>query len=173
MPKKDFARDYATEAFRFYAKCGKPTYDELYQKIYDEAMKSSQGQEHLGIQGGISKPTEQTVLKADSEVERRKAELLDVLAVERVLWKLKEDKKDVAEKIIEMVYFVDADKELEKGDIARRVDNASLEIPMSEAQIYRYLRLARMLFCEERGLRHKNSSKDDSTSTKKCATIVS
>ena len=164
MPKKDFSRDYVTEAFRFYARCGKPTNDELKQSIFNDALESIE-REYSEVKGGISKPTEQAVIYADREVERRKAELLDILAVQHVLWKLQEYKKDFAVKILKEVYFVDADKELEKGDIERRVVKAAIEIPMSERQIYRYLRLARMLFCEERGIRYKDSFKDVSTST--------
>ncbi len=164
MPRKDFARDYATEAFRFYAKCGKPTYDELKQKMLDEAL-ASQKNEHSEIRNGISKPTEQAVLKAEQAVDKRKAELLDIKAVQFVLWKLEQDKKSIVIDCLDRVYFVDADKELQKGDISRRVDKATIEIPLSQAQIYRNLQLARHLFCEERGIRYKKFFKDDSTST--------
>ena len=164
MPRKDFARDYATEAFRFYAKCGKPTYDELKQKMLDEAL-ALQKNEHSEIKGGISKPTEQAVLMAEKAVEQKKAELLDIKAVQFVLWKLEQDKKNIVIDCLERVYFVDADKELQKGDISRRVDKATIEIPLSQAQIYRNLQLARHLFCEERGIRYKKFFKDDSTST--------
>ena len=164
MPRKDFSRDYATEAFRFYAKCGKPTYEELRQKMFDEAF-SLQKNEYSEVKSGISKPTEQAVLMAEKAVEQKKAELLDIKAVQFVLWRLEQDKKNIIIECLERIYFADADKELQKGDIARRVVKASMALPMSERQIYRYLQLARHLFCEERGIRYKNFSKDVSTST--------
>ena len=56
-------------------------------------------------------------------------------------------------KSIELVYFVDADKDLQKNDISIRVSKASLNIPCGERSVYRALKKARCIFAEERGLR--------------------
>ena len=37
--KKDNIRDYATAAFQYYAKLGKPHKEDLEQKYYDDALK--------------------------------------------------------------------------------------------------------------------------------------
>jgi hypothetical protein len=55
---------------------------------------------------------------------------------------------------INIVYFKDADKDLEKGDIHTRVQNAAINIPAGERTIYGWLGKARRLFAEKRGLRY-------------------
>jgi hypothetical protein len=54
---------------------------------------------------------------------------------------------------VEIVYFTDARRPLEKGEIEARVHQAELEIPASRSCVYRWLRTARRVFAEERGLR--------------------
>lgn len=146
---KNHIRDYATEAFRFYAKINMSA-DKYKQKIYDEAlfnytkkMKSS----------GISFPTESAIIAAENEVNQKLAEIKDIEAVEMTLAELRASRKTYIIKAIEIVYFKEADKELEKGDIYDRVHAAELDIPASERSIYYYLGQARELFAERRGLR--------------------
>lgn len=54
---------------------------------------------------------------------------------------------------MEIVYFADPKKELEKKDISDRVHKAELGIPTSERSIYSWLKMARGIFARERGLR--------------------
>jgi hypothetical protein len=147
---KDHLRDYATEAFRFYARMGCPTHDELRQQLYDAALAANKRE--ITRSGNISKPTEYAVINAERSVEERKGELLDILAVERVM--LIADRS--TRQAIKIVYFADADKPLQKGDISMRIHKAELQIPASERQIYYWLSKARKMVAEERGLRTNN-----------------
>lgn len=44
---------------------------------------------------------------------------------------------------MEQVYFINPNKDLEKGDIKIRILKASIKIPVSERQIYKWLSKAR------------------------------
>lgn len=147
---RDHTRDYATEAFRFYARCGKPSYSELKARILNEAFEASKRE--IVHSGNIAKPTEFAVINAQNALDERQGELLDILAVERVL-KIADSEMRRA---LDIVYFTDADKDLQKGDISARVHKAELEIPASEHTVYRRLAKARELFVLERGLRLRN-----------------
>ena len=162
---KDSIRDYATEAFRFYARSGKPTYEELKAHIYEQALESEKRE--ITHSGNISKPTEYAVINAQRALAERQGELLDVLAVDRVMKILSGAAQDLLSiygntvrfcirRTIEIVYFTDADRPLQKGDITERVHKAELDISASEMSIYRWLAKARRMFAEERGLRFKN-----------------
>lgn len=140
-------RDYATEAFRFYAAEGKPSCEYLKAKYMAEAMESYK---RVGEKGsGISKPTEAALIYAEREITKREAELKDILAVEKVYKNVEHDVK----KIIEIVYFQEPTKPLNKGDISDRVTKAINETLNSERSIYRILKAVRIKFAEERGLR--------------------
>jgi hypothetical protein len=158
---KNHIRDYATAAFQFYAKEGGA--EKYKKKIYKEVIQEQLKREG---KGGISKPTEAMVMRAEKEVEDKLAEIRDLEAVEKTIAELsahtfmgettiKETSFDRVKiiKAIELVYFINAGKELEKGDIKDRVHKASLEIPASERQIYKWLSKARELFAEKRELR--------------------
>lgn len=147
--KKDHIRDYATEAFRYYAFLGKPHKEDLEQKYYDEA-KEEYTRQYSEVKGtGISKPTEQAVMYAEGRVREKQAELWDILAVEKTLMQL-----DCFERqAVEMVYFEHAHRAIKKGEISERVTKASLHIPADERTVYRYLKKARLIFAYERGLR--------------------
>lgn len=145
--KKDHIRDYATEAFRFYAAKGKPTYRNLKAQYMAEALEDYQREHEKG--SGIGKPTEAAVIYAEREVEKKMAELLDILAVEKVYY----TSKPLVREVIEIVYFTDAEEPLRKGDISARVCKASLETFTSERGVYAILKAVRLKFAEERGLR--------------------
>jgi hypothetical protein len=156
---KNHVRDYATEAFRFYAKINMSA-DAYKQKIYDEALfnykKKMKG-------SGISFPTESAIIAAENEVTQKLAEIKDMEAVEMTLDELRAHsismnnfgRIDQIEtiKAIKIVYFTDPNKELQKGDIQDRVHIAEISIPASERSIYYYLAKARELFALNRGLR--------------------
>ena len=145
--KKCHYRDYATEAFRFYAAKGKPSYRTLKAQYMAEALDNYQRQNEKG--SGIGKPTEAAVIYAEKQMDRKTAELLDILAVEKVYYSSKRTVREV----IEIVYFTDAMLPLRKGDISARVCKASLETFTSERGVYAILKAVRLRFAEERGLR--------------------
>lgn len=144
VKRKDHIKDYATEAFRFYAKSGgKETY---IKKLVDDINKSK------GT--GISNPTESEIVSKEKVIESRAAELADIEAVEKVLNILTKLSQGIyIKKSLELVYFKDCRKDITWGAITERINKAEIEIPASRAQIYRWLRKARELFAEERGLR--------------------
>ena len=80
---KDHLRDYATAAFRFYAKNGKSA-EKFKQKIYIEALDEIRRKE-TRVKDGISKPTEDAVIKAEMAVNEKISEIKDMEAVDRVL----------------------------------------------------------------------------------------
>ena len=150
--RKDNIRDYSTEAFRFYAACGRLTAAELEEKVRQEIYtKSKREFLHNGGPHSPSDATAYAVMQAEDAVAEMQAEFLDILAVERTLVQLDEAQR----KAVEIVYFTKPDQELEKGEISRRVHQAEMEIPASERNIYLWLRHVRRIFAKERGLRIK------------------
>ncbi len=147
--KKDNIRDYATEAFRFYAACGKLTSAELEQMVRDRIYQQSKREFLRSGSGMPISPTEYAAMKAEDAVRDLQAELMDIIAVEKTLKRLNAQQR----KAVEIVYFTDAEKDLEKNDISDRVHRAELHIPASERSIYGWLFKARKIFAEERGLR--------------------
>jgi hypothetical protein len=147
---KDNIRDYATEAFRFYARMGYPDPEQIKEQIRKEAYEKG-CREYIGA-GGISKPTEAAILRAESELENRMAELKDLIAVHKTLERLNGVHNEIIY-AIEYVYFEQPDKDLEKSDIETRVIKACVEIPASRRTVYYWLKKARRMFAEERGLR--------------------
>lgn len=146
---KDHIRDYATAAFRFYAKNGMSA--EWYKrKIYEEALEE---QSKFEKGSGVSKPTEAAIMRAEIAVNAKLAEIKDMEAVEKTIAEFKATAKPYIARAIEHVYFKDADIDIMSGDIQDRVHRAVLDLPASESSIYRYLRKAREIFAENRGLR--------------------
>lgn len=144
MRRKDHIRDYATEAFRFYAKTGGK---EAYINDLVEDISKSKGT-------GVCNPTEAALISKEKAIETRAAELADIEAVDRVFAILDKSYQGCyIKQAIELVYFKDSKKDLTWGDITDRVNKAGMTIPASRAQIFRWLREARKLFAQERGLR--------------------
>ncbi len=153
--KKDNIRDYATEAFRFYASCGKLTAAQLEQMVRNAIYEKSKKEFCRSGMGMHSDATAYAVMKAEDAVGEMQAEFEDIIAVEKTMQRLTYHQR----KAVEIVYFTDPDKELEKNDISNRVHRAELEIPASEQSIYRWLRKARRMFAEERCLRISGKQK--------------
>ena len=150
--KKDHIRDYATEAFRYYAKLGKPKFEDVKEKIYKEAIEESKKNELKT--NNICSPTELAMMRADKAVVEKKGELEDILAVEETLKQLAYEFNGVEIlKVIDKVYFVQPDKVIEKGELKNRVLAAIEEIHIGERTAWRYLAKARDMFAENRGLR--------------------
>ncbi len=150
--KKDNIRDYATEAFRLYAALGRPSYDDIKEKIYQYALREERKAEVKG--GGISKPTEQSLINAQRAVDEFEATLLDVMAVENTLklLSLRDNGMEII-KAVEIVYFTEPMREIRKGEISDRVHRAEMSIPASERTVYYYLEIARNVFAIERKIR--------------------
>lgn len=146
---KDYIRDYATAAFRFYAQNDKSA-EAFKKKIYEEALESIKEQEGCT---GVSKPTEGAIMRAEKAVNEKIAEIKDMEAVEKVLAEYRSTWKSHIARAIELVYFKDPDKEIGIGDIQNRVNAAVIEISASERSIYYWLKQARELFAQNRGLR--------------------
>lgn len=142
---KDHAKQYCTEAFRFYARTGK-----TYEQLKNEMLRDPVNKVEYDLRGcDIGKPTEWEICHIEDMIGYREAELLDLVAVEKTLNQMNDTEKDV----IKMVYFKEPNMELSKGDISARVDIASVTIPIGVATVYRILRKARNIFCLERKLR--------------------
>ena len=146
--KRDHIRDYATEAFRYYALMGRPHKEDLEKKYYQEALEEYQRRQQTGGTG-ISKPTEQAVMYAEGVLRQKQAELWDILAVEKTMSQLHAWERQA----VEMVYFPYAHKDMSKGGLEGRVQQAVIHIPASRATVFRYLKKARNIFAYERGLR--------------------
>lgn len=141
---KDHIRDYATSAFRFYAKYGSSN---NYIKTITEDMQKQKG-------NGICNPTESALIHKEIILKEKAAELADLDAVEKVLWLIDKSYNGAhIRKAIEYVYFSNCWRDLKKGDIENGVHLAELNIPASRCQVYRWLAKARLIFAEERGLR--------------------
>lgn len=150
--KKDHIRDYATEAFRYYAKLGKPKFEDVKEKIYKEAIEESKKNELKT--NNICSPTELAMMRADKAVVEKKGELEDILAVEETLKQLAYEYNGAEIlSVVDRVYFVQPDKAIEKGELKNRVLAAIEEIHIGERTAWRYLAKARDMFAENRGLR--------------------
>ncbi|HBF65233.1 MAG TPA: hypothetical protein DDW34_05165 [Clostridium sp.] len=147
--KKDNIRDYATEAFRYYAACGRKTADECKDKVKEIIYEQSSREIVRSGSGTHSDSTAYRAMEGEDASCEMAAEFLDIIAVEKTLMQLTEHQRAA----VEIVYFTDAKKELEKGDISTRVHRAEIEIPASGMSIYRWLKSARYIFAKERGLR--------------------
>ena len=140
--KKDFTRDYTTEAFRMYAAMGKPTYDEARAAIYIAELSKRR-----------LMPPDIAITQAQSAVNKRESLLLDILAVGETIELLKKGDRKHIVSAIEEVYFVSPSSHLSRGDISQRVRRYALKCPTDERTVYRWLKEARLLCAAVRGLR--------------------
>ena len=82
--KKDHIRDYATEAFRFYAANGMNT-EQFKDKIRQEALEEKRQREERSGNSCGGSPTEHELLYQEEKLQERISEILDVEAVEKTL----------------------------------------------------------------------------------------
>jgi len=146
--KKDITRDYTIDAFRLYAALGQPTYNQAVKDIRNRAIHSCKSTDPQDI-----------ITYANEQVNKNSAMLADISAVYETLKLLRRDNKEHIIRAIDGVYFVTPRNVLRKNDITSRVRNVALEIPASEASVYRWLHQARQLFSSIRGLRNDGYSK--------------
>ena len=139
--KKDFTRDYATEAFRLYAAMGKLSVKDIEKNSEDEANRESGAQPEVAYFIKKNKTEKMTPL------------LLDIMAVEKTIEILEVGGKIHIVRAVADVYFVQPAQPLRRGDITMRVRRHSLTAFVSERNVYLWLKQARLLFASLRGLR--------------------
>ena len=140
--KKDYTRDYATEAFRLYAAMGKPTYDQACRAIYDTELMR-----HADVEPSIA------MIQAENAVNNSMPLLLDILAVEKTIELLERGEKGYIVAAVKAVYFAEPKAPICRGDISKRVRYYALTCPTDERTVYRWLKEARLLCAAVRGLR--------------------
>ena len=146
---KTHYRDYATEAYRLHARLGSAA--AYRQRIVSEALaRRAEG----GGSAGPGSPTEAAVVRAEAALAETEGTIRDLEAVERAMERIGRMRGGTCIlRAVREVYEVEADRPIERGEIARRVDKLSLEMPAGPRSIYRWLGTARQVFAEERGLR--------------------
>lgn len=145
-------RNYASEAFRFWARCGCISYDDakkaiknngdLLEAVYLLEKRRSRNVSHI--------PTQNRIALNPAMV---KAVLEDIRACDAVFVKLTDRGDEVIKSAVRAIYMERPFEELHKGDVSARVIKFSLAVPVSESQVYNYLAEARRMFAEYRGLR--------------------
>lgn len=148
---KTHYRDYATEAYRLYARLGGA---EAYKRrIYAEAQE----RHAQGCTGGPGSPTEAAVLRGEAALAEKEGTWRDLEAVERAVQRIALHRNgECILCAVRTVYQQNPEVALERGDIANRVTQLSLSMPASPRSIYGWLSIARDVFAEERGLRMGN-----------------
>ena len=142
--KTDFVRDYSTAMFRLYARTGgvKP-----YIKYLTDTMKTDKGSNRL------ASPTEGALIRKEALIQENAVIIMELEVIEKVLELIRQSVSgDCILKALEYVYFRDPANPIRKGEIEARVGYAERHIPASRRQIYRWLKRARVLYAEERGL---------------------
>lgn len=146
--RKQAYRDYATEAFRFWARTGTAA-------AYREHLLMEAAADRSDAPGaGISKPTEAALLRVEDALDNAMAELKDLEAVDHTRAILIASRDgDLKLKALELVYMAHPQRFIRRGEIHDRVIRTAIALHCGEATIYRWLREARDIFAAERGLR--------------------
>ena len=148
MMKKEVYRDYAAEAFRFYASVGGLNrYTELL--MADVAVPEGDG-----LKSRVLKPTKAVLKLRDKRLKAAASALADLKAVENVL-AIFHERANGQEMIhaIQTVYMAQPDHYPGRGEIQDRVLRLAVSLPAAERTIYYWLQQARLTFAVERGLR--------------------
>lgn len=129
---KETIRDYAVDAFRFFA-----------------GFKVSHDKDK--IRAALHKRRMSSGIKYPAVVD---AELLDLYAVSETIEAISKMRiGDDILKCLRTVYFTNPDEDLKKGDIEKRVVYCSVQFHLATVTVYRYLSIARRTFAAARGLR--------------------
>lgn len=149
---KTHYRDYATEAYRLHARLGSAA--AYKRRVLAEALaRRAESGGSVGSAGPGS-PTEAAVVRAEAALAETEGTIRDLEAVERATERIERMRGGTyILRAVREVYEAEADRPIERGEIARRVDKLSLEMPAGPRSIYRWLGTARQVFAEERGLR--------------------
>lgn len=146
---KTHYRDYATEAYRLHARLGSAA--AYKRRVLAEALAR---RAEAGGSAGPGSPTEAAVVRAEAALAETEGTIRDLEAVERAMERIGRMRGGTCIlRAVREVYEAEADRPIERGEIARRVDKLSLEMPAGPRSIYRWLGTARQVFAEERGLR--------------------
>lgn len=146
---KTHYRDYATEAYRLHARLGSAA--AYKRRVLAEALAR---RAEAGGSAGPGSPTEAAVVRAEAALAETEGTIRDLEAVERAMERIGRMRGGTCIlRAVREVYEINADRPIERGEIARRVDKLSLEMPAGPRSIYRWLGTARQVFAEERGLR--------------------
>ena len=131
---KDRSKDYATAAFRDYAFFGKISQEALEKKFYDAEYQKTLSEE-----------------LAKAFLSQKKPLLDDIGAVHETVEQLRKDAPDILH-ALEEVYFLYPTVPLRRNDIVMRIRFFALNEGVSERSVYFWLKKARHLFAEKRGL---------------------
>ena len=146
---KTHYRDYATEAYRLHARLGSAA--AYKRRVLAEALAR---RAEAGGSAGPGSPTEAAVVRAEAALAETEGTIRDLEAVERAMERIGRMRGGTCIlRAVREVYEAEVDRPIERGEIARRVDKLSLEMPAGPRSIYRWLGTARQVFAEERGLR--------------------
>ena len=137
--KKDNIRDYATSAFRSYARLGCPTTEEFKKKIRNTATLNE------------TDPKKALILAEKAE-EENYGRIMDIEAVNGTLSILEKSGRQDIIKAVNEIYFAEPEKPLVKKNITERAQAFAISLPADIRTVFRYLALARKLFAELRGL---------------------
>lgn len=140
--KKDFIRDYATEAFVYWARHGCPSYDEAVERVRARALRRAYGSD-----------PQRASAYADAEVDKAAAGLCDIMACAETFRILDNTGKGLVCDAVRAVYMVEPWKKPKQQDISSRVFKFAMKVPLSERQVWYYLDEARKTFALMRGLR--------------------
>lgn len=140
--KKDHVRDYTAAAFRFWAYHGCPTYEDAVGQIRRRALRKACDHDSINA-----------LAYAEAEVEKAYAGLCDISACSQTFKTLTETGHELICEAVRAVYMVEPWRTPKRGEISCRVVAFAYEAPLSERQVYTYLRHARDLFALARGLR--------------------
>ena len=146
--KKELYRDYAVEAFRFFAREG--GYEAFKTRLLVELPQRKEPRTH----SGVSKPVEALTVKWEKAMEENAGALQDLQAVERLLQHLQTLPlaKDMRF-ALEEVYFEQPCRPLAKGELLNRVRYVATQRYVSERTVFSWLQAMRREFSKIRGLR--------------------
>lgn len=129
------------EIFRKYAAAGFPSYERERNRIYHEALTVFSGSD-----------VEMAVIYANTAVENSSSYLADIEAADGTFRLLSAGNQFMILKAVKAVYCASPRSTLHRGDITNRVTRFAVTCPASEAQVYRWLKYARLLCAALRGL---------------------
>ncbi len=140
--KKDNVRDYATEAFRYWASVGCPTYDEAVARIKKRALEKAKGQS-----------AEIKAAFVSACIDQRQGALADIKACDECFCYLRAHGKECVCSAVREIYMAFPRKRLARGELSGRAVRFGMENYYSAAQVYRFLEEACDRFAVYRGLR--------------------
>ncbi len=139
---KDHIRDYATAAFRYWASQGCPTYEEAVERIKNRAINKAKDVDPA-----------RALIYAEAEVEKRAAELSDIMACEACFKHFQECGKGYICDAVKAVYMPYPGRKLRRRELSGRVLRYSQDNYLSVRTAYYYLNQACCYFASLHNLR--------------------